>query len=165
MRIIKMLFNIIFGWIYFITFYTGVNFIRRSFIATGRHTTILPTVFFKYPRNIRIGENCYINHNSCIWASPKAKIIIGDNVLTGPHVTIVSSNHGISRSGLVRENPWVEDDVTIGSDVWIGANVLILPGVKIGNGAIIAGGSVVNKDVPEYTIAGGIPANVIKRRE
>lgn len=54
--------------------------------------------------------------------------------------------------------------VQIGSDVWIGSKVIILGGVNIGNGSIVAGGSVVTKDVPAYSIVGGVPAKVIKYR-
>ena len=54
--------------------------------------------------------------------------------------------------------------VEIGNDVWIGANVIILPGVKIGNGAIVAAGAVVSKNVPAYSIVGGVPAKVIRYR-
>jgi acetyltransferase-like isoleucine patch superfamily enzyme len=54
--------------------------------------------------------------------------------------------------------------VDIGSDVWIGENSIILTGVKIGNGAVIAAGAIVNKDVPDYAIVGGIPAKLIKYR-
>ncbi len=53
-------------------------------------------------------------------------------------------------------------DASIGRDVWIGANAVILPGVTIGDGAVIAAGAVVTKDVPENTVAGGVPARVIK---
>lgn len=54
--------------------------------------------------------------------------------------------------------------VEIGSDVWIGENSIILTGVKIGNGAVIAAGAIVNNDVPDYAIVGGIPAKLIKYR-
>ncbi|WP_420411117.1 DapH/DapD/GlmU-related protein [Roseibium sp.] len=60
---------------------------------------------------------------------------------------------------------WRKDDwVTIGHDVWIGHNVTVLAGVTIGTGAIVAAGAVVSKDVPPYTIVGGVPAKSIKRR-
>jgi len=126
---------------------------------------MLPTVFIKYPQNIKLGKNCYINHNACLWASPKAKIVMGDDVITGPRVTVVASNHDTSKKNLIRLNPWAEKDVIIGSDVWIGANALILPGVKIGDGAVIAGGAVVNKDVGDYAVVGGVPASDIGKRE
>lgn len=57
-----------------------------------------------------------------------------------------------------------EDAVTIGHDVWIGHGATILPGVKIGNGAVIGSGAVVSRDVESYTIVGGVPAKLIKRR-
>ncbi|MBE5883522.1 MAG: CatB-related O-acetyltransferase [Lachnospiraceae bacterium] len=57
-----------------------------------------------------------------------------------------------------------KDTVVIGNDVWIGTGAQILLGVKIGDGAIVAAGSVVTKDVPPYTVVGGVPAKVIKRR-
>lgn len=53
----------------------------------------------------------------------------------------------------------------IGDDVWIGDRVTVLPGVHIGNGCIIAAGAVVTKDVPEYTVAAGVPARVVKERK
>lgn len=55
-------------------------------------------------------------------------------------------------------------DTVIGNDVWIGFDALIMPGVKIGNGAIISSRSVVTSDVPAYTIAGGNPSKIIKKR-
>ena len=58
----------------------------------------------------------------------------------------------------------IGDNVIIEDDVLIGAGTIILPGVTIGKGAIIAAGAVVTKDVPEYTIVGGIPAKEIKKR-
>lgn len=53
-------------------------------------------------------------------------------------------------------------DILIGNDVWIGMNATILPGVKIGNGVTIVAGAVVSKDIPDYAIAGGVPARIIK---
>lgn len=55
-------------------------------------------------------------------------------------------------------------DTVVGSDVWIGRESIIMPGVRIGDGAIIAAYSVVTKDVPPYTVVGGNPASIIKKR-
>ena len=54
--------------------------------------------------------------------------------------------------------------VVIGDDVWIGSRVIILPGVKIGNGSVIGAGAVVTKDVEPYSVVGGVPAKLIRRR-
>ena len=58
----------------------------------------------------------------------------------------------------------LKGDTVVGNDVWIGQNVTVMPGVHIGDGAIIAANSVVTKDVPPYTIVGGLPAKPIRRR-
>ena len=55
-------------------------------------------------------------------------------------------------------------DTVVGSDVWLGHSVLVMPGVRIGHGAVVATGAVVVDDVPDYAIAGGNPAKVIRRR-
>lgn len=55
--------------------------------------------------------------------------------------------------------------VEIGDDVWIGNRVIILPGVKIGKGCILASGSVITKDVEPYSVMGGVPAKLIRKRE
>ncbi|MCK5676883.1 MAG: acyltransferase, partial [Flavobacteriaceae bacterium] len=56
-------------------------------------------------------------------------------------------------------------DTIIGNDIWIGANVSIMSGVKIGNGCVIAAGSVVTKDIPDFSVIGGVPAKIIKNRK
>ena len=64
----------------------------------------------------------------------------------------------------VKPKPAVEERIKIGNDVWIGADVTIKPGVTIGNGAVIAASSLVVKDVPDYSVIGGNPGKIIKRR-
>jgi len=58
-----------------------------------------------------------------------------------------------------------ERPVVIGNDVWIGDRVMILPGIQIGNGAIVGAGSVVTHSIPDYAIAAGNPARIIKYRD
>lgn len=133
--------------------------------SIGVNTIVRETAMLRQPENIRIGSSSHINHYCCIWASPNARISIGDNGLMGPGVKIFSSNHGIGKNAPMREQPYIEKDVTIGNDVWIGANSVVVAGVTIGNGALVAAGSVVTRDIPEYAIAGGVPAKVLRYRE
>lgn len=132
----------------------------------GVNTKIHETVILRQPKNIIIGNGCLINHNNVLQAGKaNAKIIIGDFVHTGANVMIIAFNHGFDAI----EVPTIQQDyydstIEVADDVWIGGGSIILAGVKIGKGAIIAAGAVVNRDVPEYAIVGGIPARVLKYR-
>ncbi|MBC8312926.1 MAG: acyltransferase [Candidatus Cloacimonetes bacterium] len=120
-----------------------------------------PTIY--NPQNLSIGHNVAINDN--FWVNAIGKVEIGNNVLIGPSVIIHSANHNYARVDIpIREQGHTIEKVIIEDDVWIGARAIILPGVTIGKGAIIAAGAVVNKDVGSYTIVGGVPAKIIKRR-
>lgn len=75
---------------------------------------------------------------------------------------VVAENWGLD---VEREEAWdIEGDTVVGNDVWIGLESLIMPGVHIGDGAIVAARSLVTKDVPPFTVVGGAPARVIKKR-
>ena len=93
-------------------------------------------------------------------------VTVGDNVMMGPEVVIYTRNHNIERTDIpMQEQGYAEfKPVVIGNDVWIGRRSIILPGVHIGDGCVIGAGAVVTKDLPAYTIAGGVPAKVIKKR-
>ena len=99
----------------------------------------------------------YINNNlnlACF-----ERIEIGDNVAISENVCIRDSdNHDILSSKHTKTQP-----IKIGNKVWIGMNVTILKGVTIGDGCIIAAGSVVNRDVPERCLVGGVPAKILKQ--
>ena len=88
--------------------------------------------------------------------------------MTGPNLTIITGDHFTPPGRYMKsvtdaeKPPCCDADVVIGDDVWIGANVTILKGVHIGRSAIIAAGAVVTHDIPEFAIAGGVPAKVIK---
>lgn len=91
---------------------------------------------------------------------------IGDNVMMGPDVTILTHTHNIGRIDIpMGQQGSIVKEVTIGNDVWIGMRSIIMPGVKIGNGVVIGAGAVVTKDVPDYTIVGGVPAKILKYRK
>lgn len=92
---------------------------------------------------------------------------IGRDVMMGADVTVITRNHRHDRTDIPMMDQGFEEErpVYIGDDVWIGDRVTVLPGVHIGNGCIIAAGAVVTKDVPEYTVAAGVPARVVKGRK
>ena len=95
----------------------------------------------------------------------QSKVTIGDNVMMGPDVKIYSRNHGIDSIDVpMMFQPSKEYQTIIGNDVWIGANVIILAGVKVGNHCILAAGAIITKDIPDYAIAGGNPAKIIRYR-
>jgi acetyltransferase-like isoleucine patch superfamily enzyme len=154
------------GWAYLIAFVTGGNYIRKANLRRlGKQTKISPTVFFKHPEMIQIGDHSFINHLCSIWASPGGAITIGSNVLVGPSTSIISSNHGVSRGELIRNQPGRDAPIHIGDDVWLGANVVVTAGVSIGEGAVVGAGAVVTTDLPPMSICAGVPARVLSYRQ
>lgn len=108
--------------------------------------------------NIRLGKNVLINSN-CFFLD-STTITIGDHVMIGPNVTIVTPNH--SRDPVERRRVGtISKPVLIKDDVWIGAGAIILPGVTIGEGAVVGAGAIVTKDVPAGKTVGGNPARII----
>jgi acetyltransferase-like isoleucine patch superfamily enzyme len=153
------------GWLYLLAFITGGSYVRKARLKRlGKGVKISPTVFFKYPEMIQIGDNSFINHLCSVWASPAGPITIGSNVLLGPCASIFSSNHGIARSELIRNQPGEDAPIRIGDDVWLGANAVVTAGVSIGNGAVVGAGAVVTTDLPAMSISAGVPARVIGYR-
>ena len=114
-------------------------------------------------QGLTIGNNVGISQNSFIGA--RAKIIIGDNVIFGPFVTVYAGNHNYGLPNkFIREQGETRQGIVIGNDCWIGSGSTILDGVTIGDGCIIAAGSVVTKNIEAFSLAGGIPAKKIKNR-
>lgn len=123
------------------------------------------------PQNIFLGNNIILGENVRL-SSTLSKIIIKDYVLFGPNVKVHGGNHRVDIVGRTimsikesEKRPLIDDkDVIIEEDVWIGDSAIILCGVTIGRGSVIAAGAVVTKSIPPYSIAGGCPAKVIKKR-
>ena len=86
-------------------------------------------------------------------------ITIEDDVLIGQKVNLITENHPINP---FQRKSLVLNSILIKRNAWVGAGATILPGITIGENSIIAAGAVVNKNVPDNTIVGGIPAKFIK---
>lgn len=112
--------------------------------------------------SVSIGNNSGIGDHSYL----QGDIVIGDHVMMAPEVAIIATNHNYQRIDIpMGAQGSSEKQIVIGNDVWLGYRCIICAGVHIGNGSIIAAGAVVTKDVPEYSIVGGIPAKIIKSRK
>lgn len=133
------------------------------FIRKLRSWKIYEGVTIWYPYRVSIGKNVSINE--WCYLSGFGGLVIEDGVRIGHRTSIVTSEHIFeSREKSIREQGINAHGVHICEDVWIGANVTILGGVKIGRGAVIAAGSVVNKNIDEYSVVGGVPAIKLKMR-
>jgi acetyltransferase-like isoleucine patch superfamily enzyme len=111
---------------------------------------------------IKIGKDSLVGEFTIIRG--QGGVTIGDRVYTSPYTQIIAVNHmfhdvkrPFTEQGITAEGIVIEDDV------WLGAGAVITDGVRVGKGAVVAAGAVVTKDVPPFTVVGGVPAKVIKR--
>jgi acetyltransferase-like isoleucine patch superfamily enzyme len=141
----------------------GINF--GSDISIGRGTLIRPSSYY----GGEIGEGLWIGDRSSIgcdgFIGCSGRISIGSDVMMGPGVRIFSENHVFVDPTIpIKEQGVSRSFVEIGDDCWIGSGVTITAGVRIGSGVVIAAGSVVTRDIPDYSVAGGTPARVLRAR-
>lgn len=142
-----------------LVYYTYFN----VFAKMGKNVTIHPSVYFRNPEGISIGDNSNINHGSELYAA--GGITIGNGTMLAYHVIVMSDSRTFKgETPLKSRKERVIKPVIIGDDVWIGARSVIMPGLQIKDHAIIAAGAVVTKDVEEWDIVGGNPAKKISSR-
>lgn len=152
--------------IYSFAYYAYEHVEWRRKIHSKENIRVHPTASIRYAQNIYIGKNSHINMNCCVWAGENSKIILGDNLLMGPGVSIQSTNHGTDINSVMMTQEETEKDIVIGNDCWLCSNVTVVSGVHIADGCVIAAGAVVTKDITQpYSVVGGIPAKVISKRK
>ena len=148
---------------------------RNQSIRIGEQTIVGGELLtFAHGGEILIGNWCYIGEGTRIWSS--CHVHIGDRALISHNVNIFDSlthplspsqRHdqfrAISQTGHPHDIQLDERPVEIGKDVWIGANAIISRGVRLGEGAVVGAGAVVTRDVPDFTIAAGNPAALIRK--
>jgi galactoside O-acetyltransferase len=112
---------------------------------------------------IEIGEGTYIGLYTCI--AGYGNIKIGKNCLIAAHTGIYGNSHTFADPNLtIAAQGVTKKGVVIGDDCWLGHGVTVVDGVTIGQGSVIGAGAVVNRDIPPYSIAVGVPARVISKR-
>lgn len=122
-----------------------------------KSTTVFVPFYTNFGRHTKLGKNVFINH-ACSFLD-LGGITIEDDALIGPRVNIITENHPLDPA----DRKFLDlKSVLIKRNAWIGAGATILPGITVGENSVVAAGAVVNKDVPDNTIVGGVPAKVIR---
>jgi len=138
--------------------------LNRAGARIGHNVHIYPGVRIFVPKGLVIGNNVSIS--SYVVITTAGTVTIGDNVLIGYGAKVLSANHHIPEGqGVIFGSGHDCKPVVIEDEAWIGANAVILPGIRVGRGAVIAASAVVTKNVEPFTIVGGIPATLIRKRE
>ncbi|MBO0358031.1 sugar O-acetyltransferase [Hymenobacter sp. BT186] len=119
---------------------------------------LIPPFYTDFGHNIQLGRNVFVNH-ACTFMD-RGGITLEDNVLIGPKVNLITSNHP-TEPGQRRST--ISKPIVVKQGAWLGANVTVMPGVTIGENAIVGAGAVVTKDVAANTIVAGVPARVVKQ--
>jgi acetyltransferase-like isoleucine patch superfamily enzyme len=150
-----------------VKFYGGVRILGNApgAIEIGDDVRILRGVTMSTTPNgkIYIGSSSHVGENTIIFSD--IGIQIGNNAIIGPQNIIIDFDHTyasfeipINQQGINRK------EVIIEEDVWISSHCVIIKGVRIGKGSVVGAGSIVNKDVPPYSVVAGVPIRVIKKR-
>jgi acetyltransferase-like isoleucine patch superfamily enzyme len=109
---------------------------------------------------VRIDDRAYVGHRCLLYGH--GGIHVGRDVLMANDVQLICGNHTFARRDLpIRAQPTVEQPIVIEDDVWLGASAIVLGGVTVGRGSVVGAGAVVTHDLPPYSIARGVPAQVV----
>src|ERR1700755_2367249 len=119
---------------------------------------LIPPFYTAGGDEIRVGRNVFVNQNCTFY--DLGGLDIGDDVMIGPNVSIITAGHPVEPSQ--RRAATIGRRIVIERNVWIAAGATIIGGVTVGENSVVAAGSVVTRDVPPDTLVGGNPARVIR---
>ena len=143
--------------------------IDRLFPNHGQNVYLQGPIEVDYGQFTHLGDNFYSNFNLTILDT--CPVTIGNNVMCGPNVTFATPLHPLlptQRNARKQSDGKIADieygaAITVGDNCWLASNVTVCPGVKIGKNCVIGAGSVVTKDIPDNSLALGVPAKVIRQ--
>jgi acetyltransferase-like isoleucine patch superfamily enzyme len=164
----------------------GTGVVTREALAQCPSSVVFePGALVFHPENIELGDDVYVGHYAILKGYYKNKLVvgartwigqaaflhgaggltIGEDVGIGPHVQILTSTHrDPGRSRPIMHGELAFAPVVIGAGSDLGTGAIVLPGVTIGKGVQLGAGAVVTKDVPDYAVAAGNPARVLRLR-
>ncbi|WNB86203.1 acyltransferase [Cellulomonas sp. ATA003] len=123
----------------------------RSTVAAHAHLT----------GDLELGADCSVNVGTAV----RGRVRIGDGVRIGSHCSLLGFDHGFADTSVpIRHQPLTSAGITVGDDVWIGSHAVVLDGVRVGSHAVVGAGAVVTRDVPDWAVAVGNPARVVRDR-
>jgi maltose O-acetyltransferase len=134
--------------------------LRELLAGIGSQTYVEAPFRCDYGYNIRIGARSFVNYGAVFL--DVRPIEIGDEVLIGPNVQLLTATHPLDAKA---RRAWLElgKPISIGDGSWLGAGAIVMPGVGIGAEAVIGAGAVVTRDVEPRTVVAGNPARVLRR--
>ena len=155
------------GWSQFLCLIPGLpgSYLRRAFFRlifprVGKDVCVSFGVVFSHP-TAELGHTVYIGPFCCV-----GDVTLENDVLIGSHVSITngSAQHGTDRLDIpIREQPGIWPRVTIGEDTWVGDRAVVM--ANVGKKCIIGAGAVVTQPIPDYAVAVGVPAKVVRFRK
>jgi len=135
----------------------NLTILNSSNVRFGKNCLLQDSIYIRAGREGKVTAGDGVAFNSFVKIFGHGSVEIGENTQLGPGTLITTTGHDYDQGMKINYQK-----IVIGKNVWIGANVTILQGVVIGDNTVIGAGAVVNKSIPENSLAAGVPAKIIK---